>query len=117
MQRRLIGLLLAAVILFGCICTTAPSVSAASGMQASEDCITIIKKLDTKDCAVKCISLIADENHLHERLIVDVKRSIRTVDVIERSMERIPLYHALKTIKIDTGNKTVQEIADEIRCI
>lgn len=46
MQRRLIGLLLAAVILFGCICTTAPSVSAASGMKASEDCITIIKKLE-----------------------------------------------------------------------
>jgi len=46
MHKRVIGLLLAAVILFGCICTMAPSVSAASGMKASEDCITIIKKLE-----------------------------------------------------------------------
>ena len=46
MQRRVIGLLLAAVILFGCVCTMAPSVSAASGMKASEDCISIIKKLE-----------------------------------------------------------------------
>ena len=75
----------------------------------------IVENLDTKNCAVKCISLIADEKHLRERLMADVKRGIRTADVIERSVERIPLYHALNTIKIDTNNKTVQEIADEIR--
>ncbi|MBR3972692.1 MAG: SH3 domain-containing protein [Oscillospiraceae bacterium] len=46
MYRRVIGMLLAAVILFGCICTMAPSVSAASDMKASEDCISFIKKLE-----------------------------------------------------------------------
>lgn len=46
MRRRVIGMLLAAVILFGCVCAMAPSVSAASGMKASEDCIAFIKKLE-----------------------------------------------------------------------
>ena len=46
MRRRVIGMLLAAVILFGCICTMAPSVSAASTMKASEDCVSFIKKLE-----------------------------------------------------------------------
>ena len=47
--------------------------------------------------------------------MTDVKRGIRTQDVIERSVERIPLYHNLNTIKIDTDNKAVQEIVDDIR--
>ena len=76
---------------------------------------TIVKNLDIQNCAVKCISLIADEKHLYERLMTDVKRGIRTQDVIERSVERIPLYHNLNTIKIDTDNKAVQEIVDDIR--
>ena len=76
---------------------------------------TIVENLDTQNCAVKCISLIADEKHLYERLMTDVKRGIRTQDVIERSVERIPLYHNLNTIKIDTDNKAVQEIVDDIR--
>ncbi len=78
---------------------------------------TIVENLDTQNCAVKCISLIADEKYLRERLMADVKRGIRVADVIERSVERIPLFHNLNTIKIDTGNKSVQEIASEIRCI
>ncbi len=78
---------------------------------------SIIENLDTKNCAVKCISLIVDEQTLHERLMADVEKGNRTVDVIERSMERISLYHALNTIKIDTSNKSVQIIADEIKAI
>ena len=46
MRRRVIGMLLAAVILFGTICAMAPSVSAASAMKTSENCIAVIKKLE-----------------------------------------------------------------------
>ena len=75
---------------------------------------SILEKLDAKNCDVKCISLITDEFNLRKRLAEDVKKRIRTVDVIDRSVARIPLYQTLDTIKIDTSNKTVQMIADEI---
>ena len=75
---------------------------------------SIVEKLDMKNCDVKCISLITDEISLRKRLTIDVKMGIRTVDVINRSIARIPLYQTLNTTKIDTSNKTVQMIVDEI---
>lgn len=75
---------------------------------------SILEKLDVKNCDVKCISLITDEINLRKRLTADVENGIRTADVIDRSVARISLYKTLNTIKIDTSNKTVQMIADEI---
>lgn len=67
-----------------------------------------------KNCDIKCVSLIADEIHLRKRLTADVEKGIRSADVIDKSVARIPLFQTLDTIKIDTSNKTVQMIADEI---
>ena len=77
----------------------------------------IIKELDTTNCNVKKISLIADESSLRDRLTVDVTRGIRTTDIIDRSVQRISMYQALDTVKIDTSNKTVREITDEIMAL
>ncbi len=74
----------------------------------------IIEKLDTENCKVIKISLIADESTLRDRLMSDVASGVRTADVIDRSVARISMYQTLDTIKIDTTNKTVQVIADEI---
>ena len=74
----------------------------------------ILKRLDTEHCYVRSISLLADEVTLQERLMKDVQQGIRTADVIERSIARIPLYRQLDTIRIDTVGKTVQMVADEI---
>ena len=76
---------------------------------------SIVERLDMENCDLKCISLIADENNLRGRLAADVERGVRKADVMERSVERIPLYEELDTMKIDTNNKTVQMIVDEIR--
>lgn len=76
---------------------------------------SIIERLDIKNCTVNCISLVADEESLRDRLSNDVERGIRTADVIERSVERIPLYKDLNTIKIDTDQKTVAMIVNEIK--
>ena len=76
---------------------------------------TLLKNLDAQNCDVKCISLVADEKTLCERLSMDVERGIRSEDVIERSIARIPMYQALNTIKIDTNAKTVAVIANEIK--
>lgn len=75
---------------------------------------SILEKLDTVKCRVIRISLIADERNLRDRLTADVTSGVRTVDVIGRSIAKISMYHTLDTIKIDTNNKTVQEIVDEI---
>ena len=75
----------------------------------------ILEKLDAQNCDVKCISLVADEKTLCERLSKDVERGIRTEDVIERSIARIPMYQELNTIKIDTNAKTPAVIANEIK--
>ena len=76
---------------------------------------SILEKLDTQNCDVKCVSLVANEKTLCERLSMDVERGIRSEDVIERSIARIPMYQTLNTIKIDTNEKTVAVIANEIK--
>ena len=74
----------------------------------------IVNELDTENCKVKSISLTVDEINLQNRLKADIANGIRTFDVIDRSIARISMYQTLDTIKIDTNNRTVQEIVDEI---
>ena len=76
---------------------------------------SILEKLDTQNCEVKCVSLVADEKTLCERLSMDVERGVRSEDVIERSIARIPMYQTLDTIIIDTNAKDVAVIANEIK--
>lgn len=75
----------------------------------------ILAKLDTDDCNVMCISLMVNEENLRERLSADIAKGIRTADIIDRSIARIPMYQKLSTIKIDTNGKSVSMIADEIQ--
>ena len=75
---------------------------------------SLLEKLDSKQCKVKIISLICDVETLKSRLQKDIDNDIRTVDVIDRSIERMPFYEELKTIKIDTTSKSIETIAKEI---
>lgn len=77
----------------------------------------ILKNLDTKDCTVKTISLVCDEDSLKNRLQRDIDSGIRSADVIDRSIGRISMYQELDTIKIDTSGKSVESIAKEIIAI
>lgn len=58
--------------------------------------------------------IAVDESSLRDRLTADVTLGIRSADMIDRSVQRISMYQALDTVKIDTSNRTVREIADEI---
>ncbi len=77
----------------------------------------ITENLALRDCKVYKFSLVASEKCLRERLRRDVKKGIRTEDVIERSIERIALYDGLDTIKVDTSHKTARQVADEIKAV
>lgn len=74
----------------------------------------IVGRLDAEGCTVKAISLICGEESLRERLTKDIEMGIRTPDIIERSLARIPFYEGLNTIKADTTGKTAETIAREI---
>lgn len=73
----------------------------------------ILAGLDKADCdSVQCVSLVCDEAILQARLQRDIESGIRTPDILKRSIARMPLYAALKTDKIDTTNKRVEEVVD-----
>ena len=78
---------------------------------------TILRRLDLKDNKIIVISLICDEHTLKKRLEKDILAGIRTEDVIQRSIQRLPFYHSLHSVKIDTADKNPIDIVREILCI
>ena len=74
----------------------------------------ILSRLDTGACRILPISLTCSADPLKKRLGGDVESGLRTPDVIERSLARLPLYEILDTIKVDTTSKTVEEIAEAL---
>lgn len=74
----------------------------------------ILQKIDTTNCMVKVVSLLAKKETLTTRIREDVSKGIRSPDVLERSIARIPLYETIDSIKVDTDGKTVRQIAMEI---
>lgn len=78
---------------------------------------TILNNLHTENCIVHCISLITGSDTLIKRLSKDVKSGIRNREVIDRSVARLPLYQNLNTIKVDTTDKSIEDIIKEIRAL
>ncbi len=77
----------------------------------------IVSRLNTDNCHIVAVSLVCSEKELIRRLQKDIIAGIRTPDVIERSIARIPLYQQLDTIKIDTSGKIAEAIANEIAAL
>ena len=75
---------------------------------------SILSKLDIKNLKVISISLLCNKNALRERIQKDIDNELRSNDVLERSIERIPLYEKLDTIKIEVSEKTVADTVNEI---
>lgn len=76
---------------------------------------TILSKVDMSGCELKMISLVCNQDELVQRLQADVDAGVRQADVIERSVQRIPLYTSLKTTKIDVSYITAAQAAEQIR--
>lgn len=75
---------------------------------------SILNRLDTTNCDLVNASLITDEQTICERLSNEVKNGIRNTEVIDRSLAKLKLYDNLDTIKIDTTDKSVEQISNEI---
>jgi len=74
----------------------------------------ILSRLDTKECEVKTISLHCNAESLSKRLQKDISLGIRQPDILPKSIDRIPLYSKLYTIKIDTSNISIEEVVQKI---
>ena len=71
----------------------------------------IHSRLDVGNCNVKTMSLICSAEALTERLKKDIAAKIRHPDILKRSIDRIPFYAELKTIKIDTSDIPAEQVA------
>lgn len=74
----------------------------------------ILDPLSDLDFTLYNISLICSPKALKDRLNKDVELGIRNEEIINRSIERIPLYNKLDTIKIDTTLLSLDQTANEI---
>ena len=74
----------------------------------------LLANIDAADCEVIVISLICTSEALKKRISRDIEIGIRSQDVLERSIKRIPLYKELKTTKIDVSTITPEEVANII---
>ena len=71
----------------------------------------LLSRLALRDAKVEIIYLVCSREALERRLQKDVDAGLRQADVIERSLERLPLYDTLPGRKIDVSTLTPQETA------
>lgn len=74
----------------------------------------IVARLNLKNCELRIVSLVSSETALRARLETDVAAGLRSADVIERSLARLPLYRELQTVQIDVSDLTPEETAERI---
>lgn len=60
---------------------------------------------------------MCSKENLINRINKDIKLGLRYEDNIKRSLDRLELYNKMDTIKIDTSNKSIEDIVDEIKVI
>lgn len=74
----------------------------------------ILERLNTGDCRMRTVSLVCTPEALRARLLRDVETGLREGGVVERSLERLPLYEKLDTIKLDVSELTAFEAASKL---
>ena len=74
----------------------------------------ILSHLDLVNCQVHLLTLVCQEKALQKRLQKDIALGIRAADIIHRSIERIPLFEELNTIRVDVSEMLPEKAADFI---
>ena len=75
---------------------------------------SVLNEVDKSRYRVVPVSLVCSEDTLKKRLQKDISLSIRTSDIIEKSVQRLPMYGELNTYKINTDGKSPCKVAEEI---
>ena len=67
-----------------------------------------------ENTSVYSISLIASEQALTQHLQKDIDNGLRSSDVLQRSLQRLPLYQQLSTQKLDISNLNARQAAQKL---
>jgi cytidylate kinase len=74
----------------------------------------ILKRINDLEFELFKITLICSEDRLKNRIVKDIKNNLREETGIEKSIEYLPQYENLNTIKLDTSNIGISEVIDKI---
>lgn len=75
----------------------------------------LLSRLPLQDCAVVNVSLVASPSVLAARLRADLSAGLRDdEEVVSRSLERLPLYEQLESVKLDTSGLNPCQVAEAI---
>lgn len=83
-------------------------------MHQPEIAQTILSRLDLSGTNVSQYTLLCTESTLKSRIERDIHDALRNRDVLERSLNYLPLYDQQNTTKIMTDNLSLDEIVDQI---
>lgn len=86
-------------------------------IQSDEIMESVLNKINTEDIDVYKITLMCTKEELIRRIEDDIKNGLRDEKNVERSLERYNMYEKMDTIKVDTTEKSIDEIASEIKRI
>lgn len=71
----------------------------------------LLAALEREDFRLWNYSLTCSAEVLRQRLAKDIAAGLREPDVLERSLDRLPLYEKLDTVKLDTSGLSAKEAA------
>ena len=74
----------------------------------------LMSRLPLDGVQIIAVSLVCKPEALAARIGGDIAAGLRTPDVLNRSLARLPLYDALRTAKLDTTGLTPEEAARAI---
>ena len=75
---------------------------------------TLLSRLPLGDTDVTAVSLVCSSEALKARIDRDVQAGLRAPDVLARSLDYLPLYDTLATVKLDTTGLTPHQTAQAI---
>ena len=81
-------------------------------MHQQEILDSLLGALPLEGVEVRKVSLLAKPETLKQRIGGDVERGLRTWDVLDRSLERLPLYQSLDTEKLWVDRLSPREAAE-----
>ena len=83
-------------------------------MQDEEIIDDLLSALKGLEFVLYKFTLMVSVQALTGRIQKDVEHHVRTPDVLERSLQRLPLYEKMHTVKIDVSDITARQAAGQI---
>lgn len=77
----------------------------------------ILSRVNINNVQVIKITLTCSRTELLSRIKNDIKDGLRSEENIEKSLKRYSLYDEMNTIKLNSTNKTVAQVVEQIKSI